>query len=223
MLKHWACMCTFVPFDSLVYFLSFHLGCNLPKLAMCTQGMKFFAFFYADLPTTPLGSVPAILQMCMWGACSQSLRHSQQWPLCPFKPWGHPGRVLGSILLLLGRVLVSNLLFLGSILLQHPGRVLGSILLLLGRVLGSGLWQVKPCLSKVQDASSLFGSAKTSGPLGPPTLLVCVWIVAIFMIRPIMNKMEMPGATWGLARGHTRHTALIYGGCRNMKRIKGMA
>ena len=53
MLKHWSCMCTFVPFDSLVYFLSFHLGCNLPKLVMCTQGMKFFAFFLCRLADNP--------------------------------------------------------------------------------------------------------------------------------------------------------------------------
>ena len=26
----------------ILFFLSFHLGCNLPKFAMCTQGMKFF-------------------------------------------------------------------------------------------------------------------------------------------------------------------------------------
>ena len=71
MLKHWSCMCTFVPFDSLFYFLSFHLGCNLPKLAMCTQGMMcfFVVFFYADLATTLLGPVHATLLMCMQGAC----------------------------------------------------------------------------------------------------------------------------------------------------------
>ena len=41
-----------------------------------------------NLVTTPLRSVPAILQVCMRGVCSQSLGHSRRWLLCPFKPWG---------------------------------------------------------------------------------------------------------------------------------------
>ena len=35
----------FCAFSFITFFFPFYLGCNLPKLAMCTQGMKSFFFF----------------------------------------------------------------------------------------------------------------------------------------------------------------------------------